>query len=167
VVEERKVSKVEEKTKEEKADVSRSLTNSETFGKFIYESFMMLVIFWNCLEIPFRIGYYLKPFPFEYTIVVAMIDWIFILDCVIRFYIPYLSKSGYYVHSSAKIRKHYLKTFFAIDAVSSIPWDFMVLCLQLSNPALEASLSFFRCEEKRSALLSFFFFEQNQKDMFV
>ncbi len=61
-----------------------------------------------------------------------------------RFFIPYLSKSGYYIHNKSKIRRHYLRTWFAVDAISSIPWDFIVLCIQMSNPALESSLTFFR-----------------------
>jgi hypothetical protein len=92
---------------------------------------------------------------------------IFVADCVSRFFIPYLSKSGYYIHTRyvlrfsslflcifvlflcclfcrSRIRRHYLRSWFTVDAISSIPWDFIVMCILLANPALDNSLTFFR-----------------------
>lgn len=119
------------------------LSNSETFGKFMYECVMTLLIFWNCLEIPFRLAFF-PPYPFDYFIVGAMIDWIFITDCVVRFYLPFLSKSGYFITDRAAIRKHYLRTWFTVDAISSIPWDFILLVLVMADPVFARSLTFFR-----------------------
>ncbi len=120
-----------------------NLSNSETIGKFCYEIGMTVLIFWNCLEIPYRIAFF-PPIPFSYLVVVAIIDWIFVADCAARFYLPYLSKSGYYIKSGPAIRRHYLRTWFAVDAISSIPWDFMLMCIELSSPALAQQLTFFR-----------------------
>ena len=120
-----------------------NLSNSETAGKFLYECFMTLLIFWNCLEIPFRLAFF-PPYPFDYFIVGAIIDWCFIVDVAVRFYLPYLSKSGYFITTRSQIRRHYLRTWFWVDAISSIPWDFMLLVVFMADPVLARSLTFFR-----------------------
>ena len=74
----------------------------------------------------------------------AIVDWIFVADCAARFYMPYLSHSGYYIVTPSKIRAHYLRSWFAIDALSSIPWDFILLVIIMANPALAVTLTFFR-----------------------
>jgi hypothetical protein len=40
-----------------KSEESAGFSTAETTGKFAYELFMTLVIFWNCLEIPFRLAF--------------------------------------------------------------------------------------------------------------
>jgi hypothetical protein len=130
-------------TDDDKVGKTVNLSNSETAGKFLYECLMTLLIFWNCLEIPFRLAFF-PPFPFDYFIVVAIIDWCFIADVMVRFYLPYLSASGYFITTRSQIRKHYLQTWFTVDAISSIPWDFLLLCIFMADPILARSLTFFR-----------------------
>lgn len=104
---------------------------------------MTVLIFWNCLEIPFRLAF--QPVvPLAYLIVQAVVDWMFIADLVIRFFLPYLHRTGYFVtFPRSRIAKHFLRTWFVPDTVSSIPWDFIQLIIVAVDPVLGASLTWF------------------------
>jgi hypothetical protein len=135
------------------------LSSDEEPAFVAFEIVMTVLLVWNCFEIPFRIAflpflkanccfsfYYLlihkQPLPYQFLIVAALVDWCFVLDCCVRFFRPYLHPRGYVVRSPTEIRRHYVKTWFVLDVVSSIPWDFMTLCMTLAAPALLASQEF-------------------------
>jgi hypothetical protein len=109
-----------------------------------FDVFITLVLIWNSFEIPFRIALLpeIAPLPYQFLIVASLVDWFFVADCAFRFYKPYLHRLGYVVYAPWEIRRHYLTSWFVLDLISSIPWDFMTLCMSMASPALVASQDF-------------------------
>ena len=112
-----------------------------------FEVFITLLLVWNCFEIPFRVAFLplLQPLPVAFLIVASLIDWLFIADCVLRFFKPYMHRRGYIVRDKVKIRRNYVRSWFVFDLLSSIPWDFMVLIMQQASPRIiENDISWMR-----------------------
>jgi hypothetical protein len=109
-----------------------------------FDVFITLLLIWNSFEIPFRIALLpeIEPLPIDFLIVASLVDWFFIADCAFRFYKPYLHRLGYVVFAPWEIRRHYLTRWFVLDVISSIPWDFMTLCMSMASPTLVASQEF-------------------------
>jgi hypothetical protein len=117
---------------------------SETAMMMAFELFMFFLLLWNCFEIPFRIAFLplIAPLPIPFLFVESIIDWCFMMTFAVGFYKPFLHSAGYLVTSPKEIRAHYLRSWFIVDLVSACPWDFIDLCLRMSNPALAASQSY-------------------------
>ena len=56
-------------------------------------------------------------------IVQHIVDAIFILDFIMNWFTGYVDESNKVETDLKKIASHYLKSWFVIDCVSSIPWD--------------------------------------------
>ena len=69
-----------------------------------FEVFITLLLVWNCFEIPFRVAFLplLQPLPVAFLIVASLIDWLFIADCVLRFFKPYMHRRGYIVREQGR-----------------------------------------------------------------
>merc|ERR1719253_1775247 len=50
-------------------------------------------------------------------------DTLFLIDIVLNFRTSYIDGDEILVVSGNRIAKHYLKTWFTLDLVSSVPWD--------------------------------------------
>ena len=88
----------------------------------------MVLAFWNALSIPFFIAF--QP-PYEDTtallIVNTLIDIFFCADLVMNFYTTYIDEAQEEVLDHGMIIRHYLKTTFALDVVSSVPIDNFII----------------------------------------
>lgn len=115
---------------------TRTLRSVEEPLILAFEIFMFCILLYQAFEIPFRIAFDpLLSYNFNYLTVLALIDFCFIVDFVAGFFKPYLHPSGYMVTDKARIRRHYLKTWFIVDLISSIPWDYASLLVLQANPA--------------------------------
>ncbi len=54
------------------------------------------------------------------------LDSYFILDIIINFFTTYRDERGYYVYSFSQIAVNYLKSYFTIDLLTSIPLSRML-----------------------------------------
>ena len=74
----------------------------------------------------------------------AVVDAIFIADIGINFFSPYReppSRGGLWVQHNRRIVIHYLKTWFILDTISSIPYDIIMLAVAAAMPDVAASNS--------------------------
>jgi hypothetical protein len=132
-----------------------TLNANQVVQLFLYNAFIVVLLFFEMLEIPFRIGF-TPPLNGSFLIVSSLIDMVFIGDCIVRLYLPYLHRLGHYVRGPpSKIRHHFLTTWFFPSAIAAIPWDLMLLCIFWSNPALAAAVTWMRfCRLTRVLRLS-------------
>ena len=98
------------------------LQASSTF-RVCWDSMLFLCLIYISIITPFRIGFEQHP-PHQSTwwYVELYIDVVFVVDLVLNFRTTYFEK-GKEVIDGKQIAKNYLKTWFLIDLISSIPFD--------------------------------------------
>jgi Ion transport protein len=79
----------------------------------------MIFIMYNFLVIPFQISFDVDESNFD-QVFSYMIDIFFIFDLIFNFFTGYI-KRGTLIMEINKIRRHYLKTWFVFDLISSFP----------------------------------------------
>ncbi len=121
-----------------------TLSSKQVVYLFLYNAWMVLLLVFEMLEIPFRIAFS-PPFSDSFFVVSALIDWIFVADFVVRFQLPYLHRHGHYVSGpKSKLRKNYVRTWCFPNLIAAVPWDFMWFCIYMSNPSLGQSIWWFK-----------------------
>lgn len=107
---------------------------------FLYNLAILALVYFEMLEVPFRIAFS-PEYPNNYLVCAAIIDWIFIVDFAVRFYLPYLHKHGHYVRGpTSQIAGHYFRTWCIPNAIAAIPWDFFLVCIFQSSPVMGSTL---------------------------
>ena len=64
--------------------------------------------------------------PTYQVILDAFIDFCFFIDIILSFFTVTQNKIGLYTTSHYKIVMNYLKSWFFIDLLTIIPWEFML-----------------------------------------
>lgn len=111
----------------EKADdiFARSIIDPQTKEKTIWDVSIGLLIIFSVAVVPLRIGFDLPPSKSW-----IIIDWItdasFTLDIIVTFRTAYLDDNNTLVTVPKWIMNRYLKFWFAIDLVSTVPIDKIV-----------------------------------------
>jgi len=86
-----------------------------------WQQFVFALMIYNIVAIPFRVvfntGLYGVWYFLDY-----LADAVFILDIVTKFHLRYI-KDGVLVDNSAKVKERYLKGWFAVDVLASLPLD--------------------------------------------
>jgi hypothetical protein len=108
-------------------------------NKVTWDFVIIALVIYSVITIPIKIGFNMPPVPgivaFE-----AFIDCMFFLDMCATFNTAYLNvNTETYVYSRAKIAKNYVKFWFWIDLVSTIPFDDLMQLLT-SNKAHFAAI---------------------------
>eukprot|EP00928_Gymnodinium_smaydae_P023881 TRINITY_DN19528_c0_g6_i1.p1 TRINITY_DN19528_c0_g6~~TRINITY_DN19528_c0_g6_i1.p1 ORF type:complete len:753 (+),score=110.49 TRINITY_DN19528_c0_g6_i1:31-2289(+) len=96
------------------------ISHSSAF-RMSWDVFMCVLLFYVAVTLPFSLGFH----QIEALIPVDLAcDMLFMLDIVFNFRTTYVCQADEVVvkHSRA-IAVHYLKTWFFLDFVSSVPWD--------------------------------------------
>ena len=112
---------------------------------------IMLALLFTCFVTPFEVAFFTRadgsydsgPVNFALN---RLVDTVFCLDLVINFFLPYRAphnEGSMLVFDNAKIARHYLRGWFAIDFLTCIPFD---IILEAAGTAAEGgeSLRFIR-----------------------
>merc|ERR1712072_419191 len=79
---------------------------------------------YSVVIIPYRIGFDRTVIQMSFE---DLFDWfcdtMFFIDIVLNFNTPFYDKNGFLVISRKAIARNYVRGFFAIDLVSTIPFD--------------------------------------------
>ncbi len=114
--------------------LAKAIDPDSTF-KTVWDVFLTIFIFYQMVYIPLQMSFELPDNNF--IIVLDLIQtFYFLADILINFHTAY-SSEGLLVVDHKKIAIHYLKTWFIIDFVSSIPFD---LLIEDKDTALNKSL---------------------------
>ena len=110
----------------------------DSFFKAVWDWFILALVIFTAIEIPYTAAFILKPYSKtelkwsfqEDEILRAVNIWVdlmFVLDIMINFRTTYVeTKTEEIVTSPRQIALHYLKTWFVVDCVAAVPFEFMV-----------------------------------------
>ena len=89
----------------------------------------LIMLAYNAFSIPFRIAFgdHKNPLSNPLFWFDMLFDLGFILDVVLNFFTSYFNEEGHLVTEKRAIAKKYIKCWFWIDAVSSIPFELIVI----------------------------------------
>ncbi len=108
-----------------------SVIHPQSRRKIKWDVFVSILIVYSVLIIPYRIGFDVEARGFAYGFD-WFVDGMFFLDMVLSFRTAYYSGDELIVNNSMIVRT-YLRSWFAIDLVSTLPIDLMLGPLLMSG----------------------------------
>lgn len=93
--------------------------------RMVWDVVIGIMVAMTAVVVPFRISFDIQDTDFLYVSDRAS-DVCFLLDIVLSFLTTYVDETGVEIIDRHEIRRHYLKTSFLVDVVSTIPFDFFV-----------------------------------------
>lgn len=106
--------------------------------KLLWDMFVGLCIIYSAYTIPYRIAFDVPLSPFWAGFDIA-IDIIFVVDMIISFISTY-EEDGVVIRDERRIAMNYLKTWFTVDFISTLPFDRIVplLVANMSSTSLRS-----------------------------
>lgn len=93
--------------------------------RMVWDVIIGIMVAMTAVIVPVRISFDVQDTMFLYT-TDRVSDICFLLDIALSFLTTYVDETGVEIVDRHEIRKHYLKTNFLVDVVSTIPFDFIV-----------------------------------------
>ena len=106
-----------------------SLSVADKQPRFRYWDFIILfLVIYNAISVPHEAAFiYVKSHVQDQA--ETVIDILFALDVVYTFRTAYMDEQGVMVRDGGKIAKNYMRRWFAIDLLASLPLDYIVVLL--------------------------------------
>lgn len=102
----------------------RFMLHHRSMRRCIWDVLMTLLLLYLALVLPFRYAFLQdKDTNDPLEEVDRYLDWIFILDIFLNFRTTFSTDDGVDVVRPCLVARHYLRTWFVIDLVSSVPYD--------------------------------------------
>lgn len=121
--------------KSEGSDFQYSFMRDSLKDKFIIEPNSLFMKVWSFVIIlsltytatimPFRIAFFPNDMSSSLFMFDTVLDFVFLFDIYVNFNIPITNKNKVVSYSRKKITLGYLKTWFTIDLISSLPINLM------------------------------------------
>lgn len=115
------------------------VVNPQRSNKFAaWQVLTMLALGWVVTVVPFQVGL-MEPNWGTLLMLSTIVDGIFLIDVVLQFITMYPrpTQSGVvWEQKVSKITRHYVKTWFALDAITLIPFDIIELALNAQEVAV-------------------------------
>jgi CRP-like cAMP-binding protein len=99
-----------------------------------WDLLILFLVLWNVLLLPTNLAFNIER-GIWWTFLNAAIDCVFLVDIGIHFFTPFVdSRDGMrYVTTRGDIAQHYLRGWFVIDALSSIPFELVYFFIQVGQ----------------------------------
>ena len=99
-----------------------------------WDLLILFLVLWNVLLLPTNLAFNIER-GIWWTFLNAAIDCVFLVDIGIHFFTPFVdSRDGMrYVTTRGDIAQHYLRGWFVVDALSSIPFEFVYFFIQVGQ----------------------------------
>lgn len=120
----------------------RCLLSPNSLFKQIWSILITLLLAYTATIMPFRFAFYQAEFWDSWTILELLMDLIFMCDVVINFFSIYTKGNGYVITDRRRIALHYLKTWFCLDVVASVPYTLLDL-MKDDNTASQPRVNLF------------------------
>lgn len=127
-------------------DQRRGVVSANTQGMVWWDLTMLILLVWATIFTPFEMAF-LSPLPRSVglTILNVMIDFFFLCDMVLQFFLVYRDvETGKWVYKNKDIAWHYLKGWFFPDLIATIPYDLMTLNTSSRETSFIKLLKFFK-----------------------
>ena len=102
-----------------------------------WDFLIIVLVLYNAIFIPVAIGF--PSYEGESALFGYFIDSLFILDIFLSFRTAYVMENGEINWDPKSIRQNYLKTWFTIDLIASIPLEVFVLMFSSQNDGVDSS----------------------------
>lgn len=93
--------------------------------RMVWDVLIGVMVAMTAITVPFRISFDIQDTEFLY-VSDRVSDICFVLDIALSFLTTYVDDTGVEIVDRYEIRRHYLKTNFLVDLVSTVPFDFFV-----------------------------------------
>ncbi|OMJ93516.1 hypothetical protein SteCoe_3492 [Stentor coeruleus] len=108
-----------------------SVSKSKKHMNLLFKSNSMFLSYWNffltifilyiAIFMPIRVAFYENIYWDFWTILDTILDVFFIFDIIVNFFSTYKDKEENEIYNMKKIAIHYLKTWFFMDLIASVP----------------------------------------------
>lgn len=105
--------------------------------KIAWDIWMSLIILYSVIIVPYRIGFEEDATGF-FLVFDYIVDAVFGIDIIISFFTAYYDSYGHLITDRKHICIHYLKGWFFIDFVSTVPFDIIFKSAISSTQALRS-----------------------------
>ena len=123
------------------------LLSPNSLFKKVWNLLISLMLTYTATIMPFRFAFYDSIFWDGWTILELTLDFLFMCDVVISFFSIYTKSDGTVITNRARIVRKYLKTWFAVDVIASVPYtifDLWTTNAQSSQPRVNVLLRLVR-----------------------
>lgn len=103
----------------------RIVIHPQSPGKVNWDLLLMFVILYSAVTVPYRIAF-AQEATGGWAVFDLCTDIFFGLDILVNFVTGYMTDTGHVVRNRKKVPIHYLKGWFAIDFLSTFPFDLVV-----------------------------------------
>ncbi|CAM9123629.1 unnamed protein product [Chrysoparadoxa australica] len=114
------------------------LLHPDSAVKMSWDIFMSVLIIWSVLEVSFRLGFN-APAEGGWFVWNVMIDCMFFMDMVASFNTAYFAVDESLVVNRKMAAIHYLKGWFAIDFISTVPLDLILSAIVQNSTAVRSA----------------------------
>lgn len=94
--------------------------------KRIWDAFVGLMVLYSVVVVPLRVGFDVPLETYTEALWEFIVDFVFISDMALTFFEGYITNDGELITNRSKIRTNYLKGWFIIDFLSSMPLDIVL-----------------------------------------
>ena len=94
------------------------------YNKVIWDWFLLLFILYTASAVPFQFCFDYEAVPM--TVIDFLVDTFFLTDIVLNFHTSFVGEDGEVITDMKQIRHYYLRTWFALDLVTSLPYGLLV-----------------------------------------
>lgn len=106
--------------------VPRFMVHHLSTPRSVWDMFMTFLLLYVAFVLPFRYGFLKAEADREpLDNLDQYLDWFFVADIIFNFRTTYSNEEGIEVVKPWLVARHYLRTWFVIDLVSSVPYDQM------------------------------------------
>jgi hypothetical protein len=108
-----------------------------------WDAFMLLCLFYTATWTPFEVSF-VNTVGGSQLALNYVIDAAFIFDIILCFVIPFKTSNGTVINNPWDIAKHYLKGWFLLDAISSLPTEVVEMLLDVESVRVIRTLRLLR-----------------------
>lgn len=114
-------------------------------GRFkqIWTLVITLLLVYTATIMPYRFAFYDNQFWDAWQIAELGLDFLFICDVVISFFSIYVKGNGSVITDHRRIAMHYIKTWFFLDVIASIPYSLFDLWTNRENTSSQPRVNIF------------------------
>uniref|UniRef100_A0A3Q3GL57 Hyperpolarization activated cyclic nucleotide-gated potassium channel 3 n=1 Tax=Labrus bergylta TaxID=56723 RepID=A0A3Q3GL57_9LABR len=99
--------------------------------RFYWDIVMLLLMMSNLVILPWGITFFEDQNTWPWITFNVLSDTLFLMDLVLNFRTGIPGEDSHIILDPNEIRKHYLRTWFLVDFISSIPVDYIFLIVDL------------------------------------
>lgn len=102
-------------------------------SRFYWDIVMLLLMMSNLVILPWGITFFEDQNTAPWIIFNVLSDTLFLMDLLFNFRTGILGEDSHVILDPKEIRMHYLRTWFLVDFISSIPVDYIFLIVDLES----------------------------------